>query len=175
MPRPSSAAADSQCDAFVDAGACAQAGSRIERYFPATELPRLREAGLPVQSRVEARFQFSSFDGRPVVDGSVRGAIELICQRCLQTVMVEVDESFKLMVVREDLPDEPGGYEPLVSDPARLDLCWLVEDQMLLALPLVPMHEHEDCARVGIGHDDEAAGETRQTPFENLRKLLRQQ
>jgi len=179
MPRPSSAAADASRDAFVDAGAHARAESRISRRFPAAELPRLSEAGLPAGSQVEAWFQFGLFDGRPIVGGAVCGRLELVCQRCMQPVTVEVDEPLKLMVVREELEGEPGGYEPVVSDPARLDLRWLVEEQMLLALPLVPMHEREDCAPAGglrnsTPQPDEAPGET-QRPFRDLRNLLRRQ
>jgi uncharacterized protein len=179
MPRPSSAAADTSRDALVDAGVHARAESWISRRFPAAELPRLSEAGLPPESQVEAWFQFALFDGRPVIDGAVCGQLELVCQRCMQPVMVEVDEPLKLMVVHAELDGEPGGYEPVVSDPARLDLRWLVEEQMLLALPLVPMHEGEDCASAGMLRDttpqqDEAAGET-QRPFRDLRNMLRRQ
>lgn len=136
---------------------------------------------MPAGSQVEAWFQFSLFDGRPAVDGAVRGRLELICQRCMQPVTIEVDEPLKVMVVHEELDEEPGGYEPVVSNPARLDLRWLVEEQMLLALPLVPMHEREDCVLAGgmrqdggISQQNEAPGET-QMPFRNLRDLFRRQ
>ncbi|AMN47274.1 hypothetical protein ACG33_09235 [Steroidobacter denitrificans] len=180
MLRPSSAAADVPRDAFVDAGAHARAESRISRRFSGAELPRLSEAGLPIGSQVEAWFQFALFDGRPVIDGAVCGRLELICQRCMRPVTLEVDEPLKVMVLQEEFDQEPGGYEPVISDPARLDLRWLVEEQMLLALPLVPMHEHEDCVSAGgmplvaVLPQDEAPGET-QMPFHNLRDLLRRQ
>jgi uncharacterized protein len=57
----------------------------------------------------------------------------------------------------------------VVADPARLDLRWLAEDQALLALPLVPMHDGDECNEVPA----QAAGdEIRQKPFQNLRALL---
>ena len=73
--------------------------------------------------------------------------------------------------------EEGTGYEPIHGDPARLDLQLLTEDQTLLALPLVPAHESEDCggavAAGDAGSTAKAADDTRQRPFENLRDMLR--
>lgn len=173
MPRPSFAAAGVDRDAFVDAGVQARTQGRISRGFPAAELPRLIEAGLPPASQVEAWFQFALLEGRPIIDGAVCGSLQLICQRCMQPMAYEVDEPLKVVLVQEELDVQPGGYEPVESNPARLDLRWLVEEQILLALPLVPRHEHECCAAANQPQQDgEAPGETRM-PLHNLRDLLR--
>jgi len=72
----------------------------------------------------------------------------------------------------------------VIADPARLDLRWLTEEQALLALPLVPMHESQDCAAPaqaasgdcerqpdadGKADDDSV----RQQPFQHLRDMMR--
>jgi uncharacterized protein len=175
MSRPPSA----PTDVDVDADVCARANRRISRQFPAHELPRLVAAGLPAQEIVQAEFGFSLFDGQPAIDGAVHGKVDLVCQRCMKAVTIEVEEPFKVLVVREERLDEPGGYEPVVADPARLDLGWLVEEQLLLALPLVPMHEPGRCgaaAPLEAGESDESAQrDSRQKPFQNLRDMLRQQ
>jgi uncharacterized protein len=153
----------------VDADACARAGSVIERHFSAGDLPRLSEAG-GRDATLDVRFSFSQLDGHPAVDGALRGTIALTCQRCMQPVTVALDEHFQVVVVREERSDEPAGYEPVIADPARLDLRWLAEDQALLALPLVPAHEGDECNEVPA----QAVGdEIRQKPFQNLRALLR--
>jgi uncharacterized metal-binding protein YceD (DUF177 family) len=58
----------------------------------------------------------------------------------------------------------------VIADPSRLDLRWLAEDQVLLALPLVPVHEGDECNEVPA---ESAEDEVRQRPFQNLRALLR--
>jgi uncharacterized metal-binding protein YceD (DUF177 family) len=73
----------------------------------------------------------------------------------------------------------------VVANVSRLDLRWLAEEQVLLALPLVPMHENADCAEnvalsdVDAPDSDELAAdadeEVRQQPFRNLRDLMRKQ
>lgn len=183
MPRPPAVPADN----IVDAEVCARAGSKIARRFSAAELPRLREAGGQDDSSIEAEFQFSQFDSRPAVTGELHGTAVLTCQRCMRPVGIEIDDTFQVLLVDEERSDEPGGYEPVVAKPSRLDLAWLAEEQVLLALPLVPMHESEECAaevadeiastveRTDDAEDaDDAAGATHQ-PFQNLRDLLRKQ
>lgn len=185
MPRPPAVPADK----IVDAEVCARAGSTIARRFSATELPRLREAGGLEGSSIEAEFQFSEFDGKPAVAGELRGTVVLTCQRCMRPVDIGLDDTFQVILVDEERSDEPGGYEPVVVKASRLDLAWLAEEQALLALPLVPMHESEDCgadaASAEIASTEEreddaedaedAAGATTHQPFQNLRDLLRKQ
>jgi uncharacterized protein len=165
MPRPPAALSD----ACVDADACARAGSVIERHFSAADLPRLSEAG-GRDAKLDVRFSFSQLDGQAAVDGALRGSVALTCQRCMQPATVVLDEHFQVLVARDERSDEPGGYEPVIADPARLDLRWLAEDQALLALPLVPLHEGEECNEVPA---QPAGDEIRQKPFQNLRALLR--
>ncbi|MDY6946472.1 MAG: DUF177 domain-containing protein [Pseudomonadota bacterium] len=190
MPRPPAAHSD---NIIVDADVCARAGSTIARRFSAAELPRLREAGGHDGSAIEARFQFSQFDGRPAVAGELSGTAVLTCQRCMQPMALEVEDTFQVLLVDAERSDEPGGYEPVVANPARLDLGWLAEEQVLLALPLVPMHEREDCEAGALAEvvaseesgdiaedavedaEPASAAGTTQQPFQNLRDLLRKQ
>ena len=191
MPRPPAPtvnkSADKPTDNIVDADVRARAGTTVERHFSAAELPRLREAGGHEGSSIEANFQFALFDGRPTVTGQLHGVAVVTCQRCMRPVEIDIDDSFQLLIVAEDRNDEPGGYEPVVADPTRLDLRWLAEDQVLLALPLVPLHADVDCADALVTSElnivapaeqprvAEAADEVRQQPFQNLRELLRKQ
>lgn len=183
MPRPPALPPDN----IVDAEVCARAGSAIARHFSAADLPRLSEAGGREGSSIEANFQFTHFEGRPAVSGELHGAVELTCQRCMRPVSIDLDDSFQVLIVEEERSDEPGGYEPVIANPARLDLRWLAEEQALLALPLVPVHESEDCAGVAGAsaanesncdeasrdESDVADDEVRQQPFRNLRDLMR--
>jgi uncharacterized protein len=166
-------------DAIVDASVHARAGALIERSFSAADLPRLSEAGVraesPAESRVGARLQFSLVDGRPAIDGALAGALAVTCQRCMKPVTVRLDQGFKLVLVDAEREDEPGGYEPVVVDPAHLDLRWLIEEEALLALPLAPMHESSDCAEAPNAPSEIGAEEdVRQKPFESLRDMLRE-
>jgi uncharacterized protein len=102
----------------------------------------------------------------------------------MQAVSVPLDEIFRVVIVDEERADEPGGYEPVIANAQRLDLRWLAEEQVLLALPLVPTHERDDCAQAvqagaaALAEKQQPAAEgddeTRQKPFQNLRDLMRE-
>lgn len=169
MPRPPAVSTD----LIVDADVCARAGSTIERHFSVAQLPRLHEAGAQDGSRIDVRLQFSLYDGRPAVDGTLSGTLYVSCQRCMQPVQVPIDERFQVLLVPEEREDEPGGYEPVLAEATRFDLRWLAEEQALLALPLVPMHAEGECDEVAAPLETEQdASPGSQKPFENLRDLL---
>ncbi|HKQ15531.1 MAG TPA: DUF177 domain-containing protein [Steroidobacteraceae bacterium] len=172
MPRPPAG----PTDLHVDADAGARAGSTIERHYSVEQLPRLQEAGAQDGSRIDARLQFSLFDERPAIDGTLSGTVRLSCQRCMQPVAVPIDERFQVILVQQESVDEPGGYEPVIADPARLDVRWLAEEQALLALPLVPLHAAGECdeavSPVVDKNVEQGASRGLQQPFQNLRDLL---
>lgn len=174
MPRP----LDVRNDSLVNAAALAATGSRLERTYSSSDLPRLAEAGVSGASELQASFQFSQYDGQPAVDGTLAGRVVLTCQRCMGSVEIEIDERFGVLIVGVEREDEPGGYEPVIANAARLDLRWLIEDQALLALPLVAMHATEQCREQNSGQKSEPAepetsASTVQKPFQNLRDMMR--
>ena len=170
MPRPPAVATAQH----VDADVCARAGSIIERHFSVAQLPRLQESGAQDGSRIDVRLQFSLFEGRPAIDGTLRGIVNVTCQRCMQPVAVPIDERFRVILVPQESADEPGGYEPVIADAAHFDVRWLAEEQALLAMPLVPLHAVGECDEVAAPppEREQDASKGSQKPFENLRDLL---
>jgi uncharacterized protein len=166
MPRPLGTP-----DNCVDVAALARTGESVERSYSTAELTRLSEAGSAADSTVSASFTCGVFDERITIHGELGGAVVLTCQRCLGPVTVPLQERFDLVVVSDeaDAAAEAGSYEPVIADPTRLDLKWLAEEQALLALPLVPMHEPGECERKVAEPSQTRPG---QRPFGNLRDLL---
>jgi len=110
-----------------------------------------------------------------ILQGRVRASLRLECQRCLGRVAFPVDIGFRLAVVAtlaqaESLPD---GLDPLLlADGEPLRLADMVEDELLLALPQVPMHEPGDC--VGPLWKEDALPPTEAAhPFSVLKALKR--
>jgi uncharacterized protein len=71
-------------------------------------------------------------------------SIALTCQRCMQAVLIplEVDQWYRF-VATEDIAmaeDDASQEDLLVMEP-QFDLLALLEDELLMSLPLVPMHE----------------------------------
>lgn len=158
----------------VNAVELAGRAARLERDYRLSQLPRLVEAGALEGTRAHVALGFASFEGRVTVEARVEGVVVLPCQRCMRPCECAIDESALLAVAASDADELPGGYEALLGDAERLSLCELVEEQVLLGMPLVPMHE--DAGQCGAGTAEQAGADTatdeRQRPFANLRQLL---
>jgi uncharacterized protein len=161
---------------LVNAVELAGRAATLERHLQLAQLPRLADAGALGGTQVSAQLEFGRFDGRATVTVRVEGEVFLVCQRCLKPCACEVDESALLVVVARDTDELPGGYEPLLGDPERLSVAELIEEQVLLGLPLVPMHATAaqcGAAAAALTADEaEPAADDRQRPFANLRDLL---
>jgi len=160
----------------VNAVELAGRAATLERRLGLSQLPRLAEAGALDGTQVTAQLEFGTFEGRTTVAVRVEGEVFLACQRCLQPCACAVDETASLAVVASDTDEVPGGYEPLLGDAERLSVVELIEEQVLLGLPLVPLHETvAACGAVptvlAVAKDEPAVEET-QRPFANLRELL---
>lgn len=74
---------------------------------------------------------------------SANAALPLTCQRCMAAVQVPVDiDQWYRFVATEEIAmaeDDESEEDLLVLEP-QFDLLSLVEDELLMALPLVPMH-----------------------------------
>lgn len=118
-----------------------------------TAMPRLISAldiPSPARGEIDVDLAFS-VDGQGVrrVLGSLHAELDATCQRCLQPMILPLHVNIALGIVRaldeaEQLPDE---YEPLVlaSTTEGQPLATIIEDELLLALPVAPLHEEAQC------------------------------
>lgn len=90
-------------------------------------------------------------DGGGQVEGRLRGSLTLRCERCLQALNWPFDLAVTLRLVRSE--DEERRLldhcEPLLLEDDWLPLHALVEDEILLALPMAPAHPAGDCPQPG--------------------------
>jgi uncharacterized protein len=154
----------------------AAAGDEVLRgQISAAKFERLEGSVLSlIDELIDIDLRFGSTEGaKATLQGTVRVRVELECQRCLGPVTQAVEANINLAFVRyqaeqEGLPEE---LEPLLVESEGLDLMALVEDELILALPLVPMHP-ELCRQ---WQDPEAEAEvaepTKENPFAVLAQL----
>jgi len=104
--------------------------------------------------------------------------LTLICQRSLEPFQmpVEVDARLGLIVEESEEASLPPGYEALlVEQDGKLDPVATIEDELLLALPLVPVnpdYELPDDVK-GSDEEDTASQEKSENPFAALRGLIK--
>jgi uncharacterized protein len=138
------------------------------------EMPRLRP--LLASAGGEAHYVLRcgrDADARSIVAVEVRAALPLQCQRCMGEVLVEVEATASLALVAgpEEAARLAEGLDPLLVEDGRIELRTLVEDELILAIPVAPMHPAEVCAvdlaEVNVAPEQapEADAEQQASPF----------
>lgn len=120
--------------------------------------------------------------GRTVLSVSVTAELSVRCQRCLEVFQRQLQTDSALAIVRTDeqAAQLPEGLEPLLAS-QEVDLWAVVEDELVLAMPLYSYHEDESCIEHLAGRDyaagtsqQEGGGDTEaERPFDVLAKLKR--
>ena len=99
----------------------------------------------------------------------------MTCQRCLQAVRVPVDLERPIRFVRDENTAarmDADSEDDVLALERSLDVRALIEDEVLLALPIVPRHDHcPDPLPLSFEPDDAGAGAAH--PFAALEALKR--
>ena len=106
---------------------------------------------------------------------AINGVLQLECQRCLGAFAYTLDLDSELELIEEEqglgsLVDGAELTEAIKVDP-NMDVLALVEDEVLLAVPMAPMHEQGTC---NAGGDFGQAKIDKQNAFSALAALKTQ-
>ncbi|MEJ1296066.1 MAG: YceD family protein [Candidatus Sedimenticola sp. (ex Thyasira tokunagai)] len=133
---------------FVDPWRLANLGKQLSGAVGLGELSRLADALVSVEGESLFTLEFYRDEKkRARIKGNVEAELVLECQRCLEPVTLPVDAEVNLAVIEvaaeaELLPDE---CDPVMVEEGRIQLLDLIEDELLLAIPQVPMHPQGTC------------------------------
>jgi uncharacterized protein len=124
----------------------ARGGGVLERSIGLGELPRLADLLVSTAGRLTVRIEgWRDEAGKSWLQLDIAGRPLLCCQRCLGSVEVPLVIASRLQLIAsgeqwpdDDLEDDSADAISAEKDLAVLDL---VEDEVLLALPIAPRHE----------------------------------
>ena len=127
---------------------------------------------------LSAKFVFERDERKSVVIHSVIDTeVKMVCQRCLELVTLPIHSECSYAVVKEGANTQslPKGYDVLELGEDPLDLHALIEEELLLALPIVPAHHPEECQQPAGADEPEPSEDevTRSNPFSVLAQLKR--
>lgn len=132
----------------VDALKFCQQRAEVSGLLPVSMLPRLSgQLQLP-EGEIAVELQFGVDDqSRKTMQGHLQAILPLQCQRCLERldVAVSADLSLALVWTDEQAAQLPRTLDPVLMESQELDLHKIIEDEVLLALPLVANHEPGSC------------------------------
>lgn len=156
---------------LVDHAKLAEQRAELDGLIPVAQLTRLKEllAGDGGDVRVKLRFRQEK-KHRTLVLGECSAKLEVTCQACLEPLQIRVAAKIRTILVPdiEELMTLRQHEDGLVCESGQVAPVDLVEDDLIVAMPMVPRHEEGECD--AIGPVAEPAGETHR-PFAALAKL----
>lgn len=174
--------------AKLDVEIFARDGAELKGTWPAAELQRLAADAAPEapvsgwpdvswQARGERR---ESRGAEPQIWLYLQASatVAMTCQRCLQPMHAAINLQRDFRFVRDEQSAaeiDAESIEDVLALPRHLDLQELIEDELLLALPIVP--RHKTCPQPlpapvdDLDEKAQIAGETRKHPFAALAAL----
>ena len=114
-----------------------------------SRLARLSELLISNEGVLNVQLEFD-VDGYKThhVGGSIDADLKLCCQRCLKAMPwhLHADVSLAFIAHEHQLDELAAEYEPYILGADPVVLSDLIEDEVLLALPQVPLHDELECS-----------------------------
>lgn len=138
----------------LDIGAFIESGEPMSGAAPITDLPRLME-GLardmdasalpPVQWLAQGRLVPQRVGGPQLwLDLSAQGELAWECQRCLNAVMLPISVTRSIRFVKDEAAAaelDAESDDDVLALSRQFDLMALIEDELIMAQPIVPRHD----------------------------------
>lgn len=145
---------------------------KLKGYMPLKQLPTLMVDCADDSGHLEADLQLDMQRRWPVMVGVVRAEVKLTCQRCLELVEVPLQVSISLGFVQseEALEELPNTLEPYLLEEEEIPLADVLEQELILALPIVAYHSQCRPAEYQAGPEGDSEPE-KPNPFKVLEQL----
>ncbi len=139
-----------------------------------SDMPRLASYLQKAEGEVQIKLKFALDEQNfVVIYGKISASLPLLCQRCFKPMIYDLESSFSLSPVNSDAEAErlPESYEPLLKANDLIVILDMIEEELLLVLPLVPMHPSAVCSVKLTVSSDKPELSQKANPFAALKKL----
>ena len=167
-----------QLPPFFDPRKYADQGIELQGQTSVGNLPRLADYRDSQDEVVDVALKFGrDEEGRQNIAGTISSKLTMPCQRCLEPVTYQITAKTNLMMVwtEEQMKALPEHLDPIMVIDGKMPLADLLEEELLLALPLVALHEKCPNPLPNEQDLDDGGIEKPENPFSVLAKLKRQQ
>ncbi|MFI3256305.1 MAG: YceD family protein [Psittacicella sp.] len=141
-------------------------------FISSSNFPRLIDTVLKINSDLSTSIEFSKDEvDNYIINLKIDADVTLMCQRCCEDYVYHIRIEQLYMGKRNNYNFIDPNYEEITPDEnGDIDILSLIEDELLLALPIIPMHLQNDCS---IKDDTQSFGqiEEKENPFAILNKL----
>ncbi|HQS59356.1 MAG: hypothetical protein B7Y56_13505 [Gallionellales bacterium 35-53-114] len=134
---------------FIDSLDFARRGGELSGEVPVAELSRMSDILADSEGKISYLLRgLAGSDGKPQLELMLDGVCNLRCQRCLNALSYPIKLVSKLRLVTEGDADSSDIEDDEVDNiPAekRLDVLALIEEELMLSLPIAPKHGSGEC------------------------------
>lgn len=157
----------------VDPYLQARRARHMQGSIAIAKFERLVETLQRDDGEVEVDIEFSrGLGGKPQFKLALNATLVAECQRCLGEVCYPINSERTMLVVNDEaaLEKVPEEFEPVLVEEDKLSLMSIIEDELLLSLPI--MVKHDDCQMaIAVDDNDDEELEERVNPFAILSQL----
>ena len=155
---------------IIDALEFARAGESLQGTCAVADLPRLRDVLLEDSGALEYELLGQrDGQGQPVLRLRIRGALQLVCQRCLEAMVlpVNIDTTLGLAGSQAEIDGEPLTVDSpeRIAASKRLAVHELIEEELLLTVPYAPRHAQCELR-------EQKGSDAKESPFADLGALV---
>ena len=161
----------------LDHKKAASQARKIKAQVPIDLLPRFSEILVDSDGDVDIELAFSSsHQGRTRIQGRAQLIVGLICQNCMQPfkqpINCEIDVKLACSNVESDTEVLDCRTDVIVCNDREISLTDLVEDELIMSLPMIPRHNNLNCVSNEYVwkniEEDDGENETTHRPFAGL-------
>ena len=152
----------------------AEARAEVDFAIPLAQLSGLRSARAEIGGEVHGRVRFGREHEFAAAQLSLSGVATLTCQRCMQPMQLPLETASRVVLVTsaEEAARLSEDLEPVLAEGGRISIGELVTEELLLLLPIVPLHEGDgDCPSLPASTAE--TGIETHKPFARLGELLK--
>lgn len=128
----------------------ARKGATLGGELAIKSMQRLADVLFDTSGAVTYSLEGLVSEDKPCLRLRLRGKLMVVCQHCLGAMPFAISTRRVFVLTSPgdetvDFADEGEDVEHIPADP-RLDVLALIEDELILEMPIAPVHQPPDCA-----------------------------
>jgi len=131
----------------VDPLKCLEQNAEFSGSIAVSKLERLQGFLQDDSGEAQVEIHFGQDEqGIALLSGQCQAQVHMTCQRCMNPVAVELKHDFEVALVVSDEKAKhlPKQYEPIICEGDSLELLPVIEDELILSLPMFAYHHECD-------------------------------
>ncbi|MCH9698734.1 MAG: YceD family protein [Gammaproteobacteria bacterium] len=156
----------------IDPVKLVEKNTHLQGALKISEMQRLSDSLVDHSGFASVSLLFCQEGDVKTISGYAKATLVVECQRCLEPLRLAIDRNFKLGVVSSDMQAKqlPKHFEPLLLTDETTRLNELIEDELILSVPDIPVHD-ECHFRQRHGQQETQEEERETNPFAILANI----